>query len=173
MTSDERHTDRCVPREVAGGRAPPVLEVQLVGAAVLLAVELRLHEGAPRRVVHRQRVVVHPAALEQVARRHAGAGGGAATATATLVPSPVPRAVVLPRGLAMPEAERARARDLGGGAARAQQRPRDGRGEERQEAQLPLPLPLLGRHCAALWSEQRGAAAAGAGPCGDGHGRIR
>lgn len=82
----------------------------------------------------------------------------------------MPRAVaVLPRGPAVPEAERAHAR--GGGAARAQQqRARDdGRGEEGQEAQLPV--PLLGRHChcgcAALWSEEL------AGPCGDGHGRIR
>jgi hypothetical protein len=102
-----------VPRELAGRRAPPVLEVQLVGPAVLLAVELRLHEGAPRRVVHRQRVVVHPAALEQVARRHASAGSAT---TLGAPPSPVPRAVVLPRGL-VPEAERASARARGGGGA--------------------------------------------------------
>jgi hypothetical protein len=55
---------------------PPVLEVLFVGTAVLLSVELRLHEGAPRRVVHRQRLVVHPAALEHVARRHPGAARG-------------------------------------------------------------------------------------------------
>jgi hypothetical protein len=53
----------------------PVLEVLFVGTAVLLSVELRLHE-APRRVVHRQRLVVHPAALEHVARRHPGAARG-------------------------------------------------------------------------------------------------
>jgi hypothetical protein len=133
-----------VPRELAGGRAPPVLEVLLVWAAVLLAVELRLHKGAPRRVVHRQRAVVHPAALEQVARRHSGAGDGATS-------SSVPVRFVLPPGL-VPEAQRARARR---GAARARQRTSS---EKEEEELLPTPKPRLGRrHCSArcgVWGEE-------------------
>ena len=85
-----------LPRELARAGTPPVLEVELVGAAVLLAVELRLHEGAARRVVHRQRVVVHPASLEHVARRQTAPGGAAAAA---------PAGPVLPRGVALRAAE--------------------------------------------------------------------
>lgn len=110
-----------IPRELAGGGAPPVLEVELVGAAVLLAVELRLHEGAARRVVHRQRVVVHPAALEHVARRHPAAGVA-------------PRSV-LPR-VAVPRLRRRLVPDCQGGRGRARrggacmQRAREGGEEE-------------------------------------------
>ena len=56
-----------LPGQGAGGWLPPILEVRLVGTAVLLAIELWIYKRASGGVVQRVRRVENPFPLVQVA----------------------------------------------------------------------------------------------------------